>query len=203
MARMPGLSLLYMGYVRIGLVAVNALAFLTLLVMAIRFMQRESSRRVKSLWMLVALASGALVIGAIQRVVLQAAVLGWIPGTGTVDVVEDWQIVQSLVVVALVVASFFTVKRLADSMAATERIAGSILDRVTHVDLEDLDLTVREKEVLAAIGTGLLTDAELAEELHISVNTVQTHVKRLLRKSGLNRRQDLIAVAYLVESNGP
>ena len=190
-----------MGYTRFGLVAVNALAFATLMVMAIRFMQRERSSRVRRVWLVVALAAGALVIGALQRIALQAALLGWLPGTETIDVLENWQVLQSLVVIALAVGVFLTVKRVADAMAATERIAGSILDRVRHVEVSNLDLTDREKEVLAAIGSGLLTDAELAQALHISVNTVQTHVKRLLRKSGLNRRQDLIGVAYLVESS--
>jgi len=190
-----------MGYARLGLVVVNALAFTTLMVVAMRFMRRERSPRVRRVWLVVALAAGALVIGSIQRIVLQAALLGWLPGTEMVEVLENWQVLQSLVVVGLAVGVFLIVKQLADSMAATERIAGSILDRVRHVEVTSLDLTDREKEVLAAIGSGLLTDAELAETLHISVNTVQTHVKRLLRKSGLNRRQDLIGVAYLVESS--
>ena len=85
-------------------------------------------------------------------------------------------------------------------MAASERIAGLILDRVAHVEIDGLDLTKREREVLTALGEGRLSDAELSAELHISDSTVQTHVKSLLRKSGLNRRQDLTAVAYLVDS---
>jgi len=189
-----------MAYLRFGLVAVNTLAFLLIVLFSVRTARRESSRRVRRLWLLVSLVSGALVIGSVQRLVLQATVLGWMPGTDTVSVVEDWQTLQSLIVVVLAVAAFLTIKQLASTIAASERIAGSILDRVGHVDVESLDLTRREREVLSAIGAGLLTDNELSEELHISANTVQTHVKRLLRKSGLNRRQDLIAVAYLVDT---
>lgn len=189
-----------MAYLRFGLVAVNTLAFLLIVLFSVRAARRESSRRVRRLWLLVSLVSGALVIGSVQRLVLQATVLGWMPGTDTVSVVEDWQTLQSLIVVVLAVAAFLTIKQLASTIAASERIAGSILDRVGHVDVESLDLTRREREVLSAIGAGLLTDNELSEELHISANTVQTHVKRLLRKSGLNRRQDLIAVAYLVDT---
>ena len=110
------------------------------------------------------------------------------------------QLVQSLLVAVLAVGAFIAMKRLADSMAASERVAGSILDRVAHVEVDKLDLTRREREVLAAIGGGRLRDAELTEELHISDSTVQTHVKNILKKAGLNRRQDLMAVAYLVES---
>lgn len=190
-----------MGYLRFGLVALNSLAFVALLCLSILFMRREQSNRVRRLWLIVALVSGALVVGSIQRLILQGSSLGWLPGSASDNVLEGgWQVAQSLVVVALAFTAFVTVRKLADSMAASERIAGSILDRVGHVEVGSLDLTGREEEVLSAIGTGLLTDAELANELHISVNTVQTHVKRLLRKTGLNRRQDLIAVAFLVET---
>lgn len=190
-----------MAYLRVGLVAVNALAFIVLFALTIRFMKRERSRRVGRLWMVVALAAATLIIGSLQRLVLQATALGWLPGSVASDVVEGWQLVQSLVVMSLALAGFLIVKSLAASMAASERLAGSILDRVDHVDIGGLDLTKREQEVLEAIGSGVLTDAELAEKLHISTNTVQTHVKHLLRKTGLNRRQDLMAVAYLIESS--
>lgn len=189
-----------MAYLRFGLVAVNTLAFVTIAILSVRAMSQESSNRVRRLWLLVSLVSGALVIGSIQRLVLQATVMGWLPGTDTVSVVEEWQLLQSSIVVVLAIAAFLTIRQLASTMAASERIAGSILDRVGHVDVSTLDLTRRETEVLSAIGSGLLTDSELAEELHISVNTVQTHVKRLLRKTDLNRRQDLMAIAYLVET---
>lgn len=189
-----------MPYVRFGLVVINTVAFVVLFVLAWRGMRREQSTRVRRLWMVLMLASGALILGAGQRVVLQATMLDWLPEAAAVGIVEDWQVFQSLFVVSLVAAVFITIRRVAASMAASERIAGSLLDRVGHVDLAELDLTQREHEVLATIGSGLLSDQELAESLHISHATVQTHVKRLLRKTGLNKRQDLIAVAYLMET---
>ncbi|HSM44967.1 MAG TPA: LuxR C-terminal-related transcriptional regulator [Acidimicrobiia bacterium] len=189
-----------MPYVRFGLVALNALAFLILFVLAWRGMRRERSTRVRRLWIVVMLASGALILGAGQRIVLQASMLEWLPEAAAIGIVEDWQLFQSLLVVSLVAAVFITIRKLAASMAASERIAGSILDRVGHVDVAEVNLTQREQEVLATIGSGLLTDQELAETLHISSATVQTHVKSLLRKTGLNKRQDLIAVAFLLET---
>lgn len=189
-----------MGYVRFGLVALNAAAFVVLLGLSIRFQRRETSPRVKRLWLIVAMASAALVIGSIQRLVLQATTLDWLSSVAGSATLEGWQVVQSILVTMLAVGAFVVTKSLADSMAASERIAGSLLDRVSHVDPDRLDLTPRELEVLTTIGRGLVTDADLATELHISASTVQTHVKSLLKKTGLNRRQDLLAVAYLVES---
>ena len=187
-------------YVRFGLVALNFVAFIGLLLASLRFYRVETSPRVKRLWMVVSLAAVALVLGAIQRLMLQAGVLGWLSTPYQDAVIEDWQVFQSLIVAAIAVGAFVIVKGLARSIAASERIAGSILDRVSHIDPTELDLTQREQEVLATIGDGHVTDADLSSALHISPSTVQTHVKSLLRKTGLNRRQDLIGVAYLVDN---
>jgi DNA-binding CsgD family transcriptional regulator len=86
-------------------------------------------------------------------------------------------------------------RRVAASMVVSKRVAGSILDRVSHVDISSLQLSKREEQVLDMIGNGRITDVELSESLHISASTVQTHIKNLLRKTGLKSRQDLIAVA--------
>lgn len=189
-----------MSYVRFGLVVLNLLAFIGLSVASLRFYRLESSQRVKRLWLVVALAGAALVVGSLQRLALQAESLGWLSPPSQATIIEDWQIVQSLLVAAIAIGAFLIVKGLARSMAASERIAGSILDRVAHIDPSELDLTQREHEVLENIGNGLVTDSDLSTALHISPSTVQTHIKSLLRKTGLNRRQDLIGVAYLVDS---
>lgn len=189
-----------MSYLRVGLVVINLLAFLTLLVLSMRFRRRERSARVRRLWIVVGLASAALVVGSLQRLFLQATTLDWVSESTGPALLQEWQVFQSVVVAVIAIAAFVIVKDLADSMAAAERIAGSILDRVDHVDPARLDLTSREREVLTIIGQGNLTDAELSKALHISTSTVQTHVKSLLRKTELRRRQDLLAVAFLVES---
>ncbi|CAM2988715.1 LuxR C-terminal-related transcriptional regulator [Saccharomonospora xinjiangensis] len=48
-------------------------------------------------------------------------------------------------------------------------------------------LTAREREVLGHL-TDLLTTEEIAEAMVVSVNTVRTHVRGILRKLGVNRR---------------
>lgn len=188
-----------MASLRFLLVTLNAAAFIALLFSAIRLRRRSHSAQVRRLWAIVALTAAALVLGASQRLVLQAGAAGWIPEAAVVDAVEGWQFVQSAGVAALVIAIFTSVRRLARDVGASEAIAGSLLERVEHVDPDRLDLTPRELEVLSEIGAGRITDAELSESLHISVSTVQSHVKSLLRKTKLSRRQDLIAVAGLLE----
>jgi len=53
-------------------------------------------------------------------------------------------------------------------------------------------LTSREQEVLDLIRRGLISDGEIAEVLQISPATAATHVQRILRKTGLHNRHDLM-----------
>jgi DNA-binding NarL/FixJ family response regulator len=60
----------------------------------------------------------------------------------------------------------------------------------------ELDLlTDREREVLRAVAKGL-SNAELGEELHMSLSTVKTHVSRILAKLGARDRAQLVVIAY-------
>jgi DNA-binding NarL/FixJ family response regulator len=56
-------------------------------------------------------------------------------------------------------------------------------------------VTDREREVLSLIARGL-TNAELAEALHVSLTTAKTHVSRLLTKLNARDRVQLVIVAY-------
>jgi DNA-binding NarL/FixJ family response regulator len=60
----------------------------------------------------------------------------------------------------------------------------------------ELDLlTDRERDVLRAVAKGL-SNAELGEELHMSLSTVKTHVSRVLSKLGARDRAQLVVIAY-------
>lgn len=60
---------------------------------------------------------------------------------------------------------------------------------------EDESLTAREKEVLLLIADGK-SNKEIAEELHISIKTVKTHVSNLLMKCELEDRTQLAIYAH-------
>jgi LuxR family maltose regulon positive regulatory protein len=52
-------------------------------------------------------------------------------------------------------------------------------------------LSEREREVLRYLPT-VMSNADIAAELFVSVNTVKTHVKSIYRKLGATRRQDAV-----------
>ncbi len=90
-----------------------------------------------------------------------------------------------------------------DSVVApstTRRLIGRFLphlpaapDSKDHADLAEL--TAREREVLAEVGSGL-SNTEIAALLHISEATVKTHVGHIMAKLGLRDRIQAVVYAY-------
>ena len=56
-------------------------------------------------------------------------------------------------------------------------------------------LTAREEEVLSTVARGR-TNAEIADELHISMSTVKTHLASLMSKLGARNRVEIAIWAY-------
>lgn len=81
-----------------------------------------------------------------------------------------------------------------ERIVAGERVGFDDLDSRTTAQ-RGVDLSDRESEVLALIARGL-TNAQIAGELFLSVETVKTYVKRLYAKLGVhNRAQAAVAAA--------
>src|SRR5262245_6953168 len=56
-------------------------------------------------------------------------------------------------------------------------------------------LTPRQTEVLRLLAEGRSTD-QIAEELHLSVETVRNHIRHILRALGVHSRLEAVALAY-------
>ncbi|MFF1823270.1 response regulator [Kribbella sp. NPDC058245] len=74
-----------------------------------------------------------------------------------------------------------------------DRFADTRLDPAVAARLDVL--TAREREVLVLVAKGN-SNAEVAEELHLTEHTVKTHVSRMLTKLGLRDRVQAVILAY-------
>jgi DNA-binding NarL/FixJ family response regulator len=81
--------------------------------------------------------------------------------------------------------------------AITRRLIGEFTARVTQPDPGPRlsALTVREREVMALVAAGLSND-EIAERLVLSPATAKTHVSRIMTKTGVRDRAQLVILAY-------
>jgi DNA-binding CsgD family transcriptional regulator len=108
----------------------------------------------------------------------------------------------SLATVVVLAAARLTIARVLRDLVVADRAMGVVLG-VVHSKvgpMSEMGLTFREHEVLAVTAAGLITDAELAEVLFISPATAATHVRNILRKTGLSDRRQLV-VAGLIDGD--
>lgn len=72
-----------------------------------------------------------------------------------------------------------------------------VLDELTDPSATPQRLTNREEEILGLVATGM-GNKEIAATLHISENTVKTHIRHILEKLNLSNRAE--AAAYAVRN---
>lgn len=89
-----------------------------------------------------------------------------------------------------------TTRRLIEHVAATPTVDGSRAVQIRG------QLTPRELDMLRELATGE-SNAEIARRLHLSENTVKTHVGHVLAKLGLRDRVQAVVLAYESGLVGP
>lgn len=80
---------------------------------------------------------------------------------------------------------------LVDDLYGTDKDDSEVSGQVDN----DLPLSERETEVLIMVAKGY-TNQQIAEQLVVSIKTVETHRRRIRKKLGLNRRSELVRYAF-------
>lgn len=174
------------------IVVANVVLFTGLCVWGIRTARRDPLPRTRALSWAFAAVAAAFVLGALTRLALLAAAQGWLPGRIGEFLGSPWHLIQSLSATALGVGGVLLVRRLGPPLRRSERILTVLGERFGAARIADFGLTDRERQVLEVIGAGSISDKAIAEELFISPATAATHVKNILRKTGLASRRDLL-----------
>jgi DNA-binding NarL/FixJ family response regulator len=85
---------------------------------------------------------------------------------------------------------------IAPNVTARLLAAFSTADRASRPPAQPIEpLTAREEEVLATVARGR-TNAEIADELYVSLSTVKTHLASLMNKLGARNRVEIAMWAY-------
>ena len=78
----------------------------------------------------------------------------------------------------------------------TARLLGAFAEAHARHPVQPVEpLTSREEQVLVTVASGR-TNAEIADELHISLSTVKTHLTSLMTKIGARNRVEIAIWAY-------
>jgi DNA-binding CsgD family transcriptional regulator len=168
----------------------------TIAVRAFRLVQRIQTRFARLQASIVALLCAAGVVASVQDIGFQMTRLGWLSESVGVRFVTS---IQAL----LVIGSFFflvpvllILRLLTKEFARVEALSDVLVNRLPPgVTIESAGLTRREIEVVGMVGAGYVSDREIAEQLTVSASTAATHVRNIMRKTGIRRRDDLALLA--------
>ncbi|MCP4305797.1 MAG: helix-turn-helix transcriptional regulator [bacterium] len=140
--------------------------------------------------------SAAFVVGSAQRIGLQLVELGVLAASFSDELIGLVQLVTGLAALFLIVPALWMLRQLTAVFAKSDRFVSVLTDRVRlDGSVSDAGLTARELNVLEHLAQGTLSDADLAEVLYISPATAATHVRNIMKKTGVNRRHELMLLA--------
>jgi len=134
-----------------------------------------------------------LVFSSLHDLSLAAARAGLLPSHWV-----DWlrgpiAALQATLAVLIGVSAVVVVRRHWHRVGRAHAMVELLTDRLpSDACARQAGLTSREREVLNLIRRGLISDREIAEVLQVSPATAATHVQRILRKTGLHNRRDLM-----------
>ncbi len=185
-----------MGGALFVLVMVNATLFAGLGVVGLRHARRDPSPRIRILASAFSAVCGAFVLGAVTRAVALAVQEDWLPGRVGDFLVSEWHVVQVIGGTVFALATIWFLWRVGPPMRRADNLVTVLTDRFpANASISDMGLTARELEVLEVIAAGSMSDKDIADSLYISPATAGTHVKNILRKSGLSSRRDLVLLS--------
>lgn len=132
-------------------------------------------------------------LSSIQDIGFHGFRMGWLNTKSGGLFLSTVQAVLVLGGLVILVPILMTLRRLTEEFARSEAISQALVGRLPDgVTIETAGLTKRETEVVHAIAAGFVSDRELADELIISTATAATHIRNIMKKTGVKKRGDLI-----------
>lgn len=134
-----------------------------------------------------------LVIALLHHLLLVAAHAGLLASRWVDWLLGPLAAVQATLAVIVGVSCVTLARHYWHRLGRAHTMVHVLTDRLpTGAYARQSSLTAREQEVLELIRQGVITDRELARTLHIAPTTAATHVQRILHKTRLHNRRDLM-----------
>lgn len=192
-----------MSWVLVTWAAINFILFGVLLGYAWRVQRRSRETPIAFVATALVLVAGAFLVSSIQRIGIQAARTELLDASWEEFFLRDFQLLLSLVATAAALYALTRVRSAVASLEDRERMLSVLTDKASsEIDVRTWSLTSRESHVLETIVAGQTSDQEIANALFISTATAATHVRNILKKTGLSSRMDLMLVGGRGSADG-
>lgn len=192
--------------VRVTVIVANTVLFAFLAYDLFARATRSTTKGLRRIRLASGAACAAVALGGVQRLLLQAIHLDAVSVSFTDFVLEDQALVQSVVVAALGIFAWRSLRKVEADVMTAESLLNAFGAEVGDVDWSEVNLTRRQEEVLKLVGRGVVNDAQLADELGVSTETVRSHVKAVMKKVGVSSRIELAVAIHrrpIPASEGP
>lgn len=179
------------------LIGCNLAIFSSLALAALVRARRETSPAIRKLSWVLAATAAAFALSAAQRMAIYAVHAGWIEGPLPESVTRQWQLAQSVAACVLGIVATVVWHRLWRSLRNGHEVARILTENLPDkLAFDTVHLTRREREIIGAIGSGCITDHDLAARFFIAPATARTHVRNIMRKTNITSRRDLMVMAH-------
>jgi DNA-binding CsgD family transcriptional regulator len=134
-----------------------------------------------------------LALASLHRLLLVAAHVGLLASHWVDWLLGPLAAIQATLAVLVGVAAVVFVRYYWHRLGRAHTMVDVLTDRLPpKAHARQAKLTPREQEILDLIRKGVITDREIARALHIAPATAATHVQRILQKTRLHNRHDLM-----------
>jgi len=138
-----------------------------------------------------------LAIASLHHLLMVAAHAGLLASHWVGWLLGPMAAIQATLAVLVAVAGVILVRHYWHRLRRAHTMVEVLTDRLPpDAHARQARLTPREQQVLDLIRKGVITDREIARALHIAPTTAATHVQRILHKTRLHNRHDLMLLPY-------
>jgi len=139
-----------------------------------------------------------LAIASLHHLLLVAAHAGLLASHWADWLLGPIAAIQGTLAVLVAVAAVILVRHYWHRLRRAHTMVEVLTDRLPRdAHVRQARLTPREQQVLDLIRKGVITDHDIARALHIAPATAATHVQRILHKTQLHNRHDLMLLPPL------